>query len=351
MWRVPSAYGEMAHDPAANANGTMVYFLTADYRLRKIRGTDGHVVWDVPVGAPRRTPPGWNAVLSGGSVIVTKVDLFAFDTTTGAERWSYVAPDLDETGYWPVVVDDSTVYATTPMTRVYAIDARTGVARWIVDLSEGTEDNGAMPPVLADSTLYVCTRTVAYPPAGVLWAIDARTGGVRWRHAFTPELPQQPPTCYGHAAIWRDLVIQPQGDGRVFAFDRATGAVRWIAPRVHDVGISISDNRYPAAGESGLLVTSGANEGMIVAYEPATGLERWRYRPNGGSLYPPVIEGNTAYVDHGWFFASYDMRTGAVRWQVPQSIRQPSTTLKGRPVVAGDRIFVAGRDGSYALTR
>jgi len=184
LWRVPSAYGEMAHDPAANANGTMVYFLTADYRLRKIRGTDGHVVWDVPVGAPRRTPPGWNAVLSGGSVIVTKVDLFAFDTTTGAERWSYVAPDLDETGYWPVVVDDSTVYATTPMTRVYAIDARTGVARWIVDLSEGTEDNGAMPPVLADSTLYVCTRTVAYPPAGVLWAIDARTGGVRWRHAL-----------------------------------------------------------------------------------------------------------------------------------------------------------------------
>jgi outer membrane protein assembly factor BamB len=145
-------------------------------------------------------------------------------------------------------------------------------------------------------------------------------------------------------------VIQPIEDGRVFALDRATAAVKWVAPRVHNVSVSLQDVRYVSAGATVALVTSDAVPGGIVAYDVATGTELWRRMENGGSLYPPVLDATNAYVDHGWVFASYDLATGATRWQTPQSQwHHPEAPYKGRPIIAGDRIYVAGYDGSYAL--
>lgn len=353
IWKVPSDNPKgTPHAPAANADRTMAYFVTPEYRLRKIRGSDGKLIWDVPVGSPRLTFLGWNAVVSGGNVIVVKTDLFAFDTTTGAARWTYVAPDLNESGYSPIVADDSTVFAAGRVAQIYAVDSRTGIARWILDLREGRGDAmGALNPSLADGTLYVCTRTIEGPSIGSLWAINASNGVVRWRHRFTPELPQQGARCFGDAAVWRDLVIQPQEDGRVFAFERATGTVRWIAPRVHDVTLSWGDMRFAAAGAATVLVTSQAVRGGIFAYDAATGTELWRRTDVGGSLGTPAIDGDIAYVDHGWIYASYEMSTGKVRWQTPASFLQPEAPFKARPVIARDRIYVAGRDGSYALKR
>jgi outer membrane protein assembly factor BamB len=353
LWKVPSGSpAQTPHQPVANASRSMVYFVTSDYRLRKIRGADGRVSWDVAVGSARRTPSGWNAVLAGGNVVVVKVDLFAFDTATGASRWTYVAPDSDETGYNAIVSDRNTVFAASRTARVYAIDASNGAPRWIVDLREGGGDVGALAPGLADGILYVCTRNVqASPLTGTLWALDTETGAVRWKHRFVPEFLRQTSRCFGYPAIWRDLVIQPQEDGRVFAFDRRTGAVRWIAPRAHDVSRSLGDARHAAAGDSIVVVTSRANEGMIVAYDPMTGAERWRHTKNAGSLYPPVIAGNTVYVDHGVVYAAYDGTTGAVLWQTEPSEQNPATIFAGPAIVAADRIFIAGRDGAYALAR
>lgn len=349
IWRVASGSpADMPHEPAANGDRSMVYFVTPQYRLKKVRGSDGRVIWDFPVGAPRATPPGWNVVLSGGNAVVAKVDLFAFDTTSGVASWTYVAPDLDETGYSAIVADETTVYAASRTARLYAIDSQAGSARWILDMRDGA-DLGAFRPTLANGTVYVCTLTYGGAPRGALWAVDATNGAVRWKHAFTPELPQQGSRCFGHPAVWQDLVIQPQEDGRVYAFERETGTVRWIAPRVHDVTRSSGDQAYAAASESVVIVTSLANEGMIVGRDPETGAELWRHVPNGGSLFPAVIAGDVAYVDHGWIFASYDANTGALRWQTPLSVLEPETPFKARPIVATDRIYVAGRDGSYAL--
>lgn len=353
IWKVPSDNtGGDPLMPAANADRSMVYFATSDSRLKKIRGSDGHVIWDVSVSGPGDARLGLNSVVSGGHVVVTKIDLLAFDTTTGAARWKYIAPDLNESGYSTIVADDSTVYAAGRIAHIYAIDSRTGTARWILDLTEGLGDTmGALNPSLADGTVYVCTRRLEAPLRGTLWAIDASNGVVRWRYQFTPELPQQGSRCFGNTAVWRDLVIQPQEDGRVFAFDRATGEVRWIAPRVHDVSLSLGDLPYAAAGTSVVLVTSQADVGGIYAYDAATGKELWRRTDIGGSLLPPTIDGDIAYVDHGWIYASYELPTGKVRWQTPGSVSQPGTFLKGRPVIAQDRIFLGGWDGSYALKR
>jgi outer membrane protein assembly factor BamB len=184
-----------------------------------------------------------------------------------------------------------------------------------------------------------------------MWALDAATGAVRWFYRFTPELPDQGATCYGYPAVWHDLVIEPQLDGRIFALDKTSGEVRWSAPRVHELEHSLGDMRFASVGGNTLLVTNSALPPMIVAYDPATGTELWRNAHGGGSLFPAVLDSTTAYVDHGWIFASYELATGKLRWQTREGIGMPDPPIMGRPIIAGDRIYVAGRDGSYALKR
>jgi len=120
---------------------------------------------------------------------------------------------------------------------------------------------------------------------------------------------------------------------------------------VHDPSKSLGDQRWAAVGGDVVLVTSQALAGMIVAYDAVTGTERWRRTEWGGSLFVPVLDSTVAYVDHGWVYASYDLATGATRWQTPLSFSDPATVYKAEPIIAGDRIYVAARDGAYALRR
>jgi outer membrane protein assembly factor BamB len=113
-----------------------------------------------------------------------------------------------------------------------------------------------------------------------------------------------------------------------------------------------NDQRWAAVGGDVVIATSLVLGGSVVAYDAATGVERWRHSEFGPSLFLPAVDGSVAYVDHGWVFASYDVNTGAVRWANPPSVfGNPATFYKGTPIIAGDRIFVAGSDASYALRR
>jgi outer membrane protein assembly factor BamB len=363
VWRVPSgsSVNITPYEPAANGDQSMLYFLTSDFRLKKIRARDAHVMWDVDAGPVMQVFPNVNVVLSGGNVVVPKVDLFAFDTATGERRWTYTAPGGDETGYLAIIGDDSTIFSASQGGRLYALDARTGTTRWIRDLTEGQANVLALFPVLAGKTVYVCSHTTGGSLQGVLWAVDAEAGSVRWSHHFQPELPEQYAICYGNPAIWRDLVIEPQSDGRVFAFEASTGAVRWIAPRAHQlpsqtpngswVG-SWTDTRWAGAVDGYLIVTSKVGRGMIVGYDPATGTERWRNEDIAGihsSL--PALDATTLYLGYGSLYAAFNLATGAMKWRTPETDRGPETMLQGRPIIASDRLFLAGRDGSYAVIK
>ena len=354
IWRVPSGSPELPLLPAANAARTMIYFGTPDHRIKKIRGSDGQVMWDVPINSTQVVFPGMGAVVSGGVVALSLVDIFAFDTTTGQRRWVYAPPNVEETGDSRLAANDTTIFAASRAGRVHAINARTGVARWIADLTEGKPNVGTLNPTLDNDLLFICAKDFdALPSVGKLWALDVVTGAVRWSHAFTPAFKSQGSSCFGAPTRWHNLVIQPEEDGRIFAFERTTGQVQWIAPMIpKDSASAGNDRRWAAVGGDVVIATSMALAGSVIAYDAATGAERWRHTEFGPSLFLPAVDSAVAYVDHGWVFASYDVRTGAIRWANPTSIySHPSTVYKGTPILGNDRIFVAGYDGSYALRR
>ena len=352
LWRVESGAPELPLVPVANSDRSAIYFPTPDNHLKKIRGSDGRVLWDIVTGVRQVVIPGMNAVLSADVVAIARVDIFAFDTATGSKRWSYVAPGLEETGDGPLAADESTIFAGGLDGKVHAIDARTGIPRWVVNLASPGRKVAAMGPTVSLGVVFVCSidRT-GIPDVGTLWALDATTGAVKWSHQFAPLFQGGTSACSDCPAVWHDLVIHAERDGRVFAFDRATGAVRWTAPPVVITGQPGQDERLAAAGGNVVLVTSSSGVGGIVAYDAATGTERWRRTDFNGSLFLPALDSTTAYVDHGWIFASYELLTGIQRWATPPSVRGPATDYKGTAIIAGDRIFVAGRNASYALRR
>jgi outer membrane protein assembly factor BamB len=91
---------------------------------------------------------------------------------------------------------------------------------------------------------------------------------------------------------------------------------------------------------------------MLVSYDPATGEERWRNEDIAGApLSHPVLDETTAYLGYGSLYAAFDLATGRVRWRTPRGDFDPPSPLQGKPVISLDRIFLAGRDGSYAVTK
>src|SRR5258708_16054729 len=152
-----------------------------------------------------------NAVLSASVVALAKVDIVAFDTARGATRWLYQPADLEETGDDPLAANASTIFAAGLKGRVHAVNAKTGTARWITDISEGKPHVGAFNPTIGANVIYACTRDFnAAPATGALWAPDMTTGAVIWSYHFAPAVTGDRSPCWGSPALWHDLVIQPQ---------------------------------------------------------------------------------------------------------------------------------------------
>lgn len=111
--------------------------------------------------------------------------------------------------------------------------------------------------------------------------------------------------------------------------------------------------RWPVVFGDNLVVTSSTS-GVLVLLDPSTGAERWRNTDFLEAAYWPALDDRNVYVPYGSIFAAFDASTGHLQWKdegpVIDGLRR-GTPFQGRPVIAGDRLYVGGRDGSYALKR
>jgi outer membrane protein assembly factor BamB len=113
-------------------------------------------------------------------------------------------------------------------------------------------------------------------------------------------------------ALGTDIVVAA-AEGAVVAFDRATGAERWVAP--------LGSERPTAPVLTADLVVVLTWEGHAVALGRNDGRERWRATLPSGALATPVADAGTvvamwqdASVDGAAGVVALDLRTGATRW-------------------------------------
>ncbi len=188
-------------------------FIATDHAVYALDLESGHLIWqtatgneDAFMGAPAYDhgviyPTGGNLLLAldaetgkelwrtekdmqfvglavaNGMIYVGNWDrnLYAFDRSTGAERWKFAARG----DFWSApAVNGNIVYAGNVDKYLYALNAQTGELLW----SYQTRGDAVSEALIADGVVYVSDSSHLFPRgARHLYALDARTGEELWK--------------------------------------------------------------------------------------------------------------------------------------------------------------------------
>jgi len=209
---------------------------------------------------------------------------------------------------------------------------------WVFQVrSLGAADKFEATPIVVDGIMYTVS-----PPNDVV-ALDAVTGRQFWRYNHT--VAQEARPCCGRVnrgvAILGNSLFMGTLDGRVVALNAKTGEVQWnvaidrpeagyaltVAPLVVKDKVIVG----PAGGEFGI-------RGYIVALDPKTGKELWRFYtvPAPGEPGSETWSGDAWKRGGGpiWTTGSYDPELNLMYWGVGNP--GPDWNGDGRP---GDNLY------------
>lgn len=230
--------------------------------------------------------------------------LFALDAVTGAKKWEYIHP-LGTTTVCCGPVNRGAayyggrVYMATLDGQLVALDTATGDVAWKVQVVDNMKGYSiTMAPVIADAMVFIGTSGAEYGIRGRVTALDANTGALRWRWYTIPS-----PEEGGWWGKWsttdpfgtptnRD-VAQEKADSAKYndAWKRGGGSV-WQTPAIDTArGLMILTVNNPSPDIDG-VVRPGDNlyTDCIVALDYKTGKLRWYFQevPHDTWDYDPI---------------------------------------------------------------
>jgi outer membrane protein assembly factor BamB len=226
--------------------------------------------------------------------------------------------------------------------------------KWTAPAGEGYSS-----PVVLGSLVFVHSRR---DPEEVVTAFDLATGAVRWTDRYAA------PFAKNHYAV--NMAKGPNStpvaaDGRVFtlgvtavltSYDAATGRVRWRKDfsKEIDTGKLFCGTAMSPVLDRGLLFVHVGDDrrGAVLAFDAATGDQRWRLDADGPGYASPVIAdiaGRRQLItltDKSIIGVAVDR--GVLLWRVPFPDEWNENIVT--PIVSGNRVIVAGvRQGTVAL--
>jgi alcohol dehydrogenase (cytochrome c) len=246
---------------------------------------------------------------------------------------------------WPEYNGDPRGNRYTAMTQITKANVNRMGARWVFAYPAAFGGRGAAPsppPTRLEMTPVVVGGLMYLSNVNECIALDAGSGRQVWRFIDprTPGLFQDAGVNRG-VAVAGDQVFLETDNAHILAINRFSGQQVW------DSTIADSAQNYFATSApltaGNLVITGvaggehGAN-GMVVAFDQATGKEQWRFNviPRRGEPGSETWKGKE--LDHGggptWFTGSYDPELDTVYW--PSG--NPSEEYNGdaRP---GDNIY------------
>jgi alcohol dehydrogenase (cytochrome c) len=185
-----------------------------------------------------------------------------------------------------------------------------------VTIPEGYE----APPIVNGRTMIVTT------PLDRVYALDATTGKTLWEYDYpVPKQALRTACCdmvNRGVALYGSMAYMATLDSHVLGIDAATGKVVWNATVYPTPGVGYTMTSAPLVVKGLVIVGDGAGEyggrGFLVALDAKTGAERWRTytipapREAGGKTWP-----GTMYLHGGgdpWITGSYDAETDTLLW-------------------------------------
>lgn len=195
-------------------------------------------------------------------------------------------------------------------------------------------------PLISGGKVYVVVGGAAGPR---LFALDGKTGASVWG-------PSSLAGSSGWAAAAEDggRVFALDADGVLTAFDAASGAARF---RITLPGGAGAFSAPPTATGGLVFITGGGATTTVFAVDGTTGAIRWSQPIAGPSHASPAVSPSGVYVTAGcgqaWDFAP---ATGALLWRRLASCASSSSGSSGRtPLLAGGRLLVRDLSGNLFL--
>lgn len=151
-----------------------------------------------------------------------------------------------------------------------------------------------------------------------------------------------------------DLLIVASCNGYVRALDKNTGAVRWTYDTRPD-GAPLEFHGDPLIAEDLIILGSDFRQAegvaFVYAFEKATGKLRWKHRVPHGVMADIQRRGSNLYaVTLDDELICLDLATGDFKWKFASGFTNNKFTRNSTPAVAGNRVFFGGLNGTlYAL--
>src|SRR5262245_5137354 len=264
--------------PAADQSAA--YFLSKRHEVLAFDGTNGHELWKGGTGQTGDATWGAVLLLTDRHVIAGDYDIVALDRANGVVRWQFSPTD----GYGPGIYLGSAagglVFAGSPAGRLYGIEQDSGIPRWSTLIVDGDDVTTVFQPATDRELVVAGYTTFTAPTIGGVVALDAATGRQRWRTMFPPASSTRLGTGWAGGPVFTDgLITAASGDGRIYAFDRLNGTIRWsIPPADSCIGAigSLERDLRPLAYAHRTLF-AGSLTGCVSAHDIDTRRQRWKY--------------------------------------------------------------------------
>lgn len=243
---------------------------------------DGKLAWKANAGSEVLAAP----LVGRGMVVVRAINnrVTAFDSGTGAVRWSYTQPSTPltlRTGSSMLFVADKAVVTGFPGGKLVALDANTGNPLWITPLSypKGVTEVERVNDVTGAPVLYgrqICGATFQ----GRVGCVDAVTGNGLWARDFSSP-----------NGVSQDERVVASGntDGAVYAFNSSDGSTLWTNDKLKYRELS-------APLSLGRVVVIGDKEGYLHFLSRDNGDFVARTKLSGAIAAQPVLAGQTLVV-------------------------------------------------------
>ncbi len=181
-----------------------------------------------------------------------------------------------------------------------AFDARTGASVWTV--SDLTDVVGS--PVAAAGSILVASEPALGAPT--VTSLDLRTGRRRWVSALPPVYPANVALSYAEGAVYAMVA-----HGALTKLDAASGTPLW------SVVARANDQLSRAVGAGRFFVLDDDSNAAVVAYDLATGAERWHQQLGNSAAFPPLmaLSGTRIVAADRAGLVALDVATGAMRWR------------------------------------
>ena len=180
-----------------------------------------------------------------------------------------------------------------------AIEAHAAPLPWPAELSRRWRSQvgaGQSSPVVSGGTVFLFSREEELEVAR---AMDLRTGKTLWRQGYRAPYRVYPGAAFYGSGPKSTPVVHQGGlfalgiSGILTAFDAKDGRILWqkdFAGRFKATAPPFGASMSPLVVDGLLIVHAGGHEGgALIAFDPATGAEKWALEGDGPSYSSPIL--------------------------------------------------------------